>query len=64
MPMGRWGGQSLANRQLRYGCKDPSVVGTILSRFPEQHTARLHTAELPLNRPQACFPLCAKDALR
>ena len=50
MPTGRWGGQSLANRQLRYGCRDPSAVGTILSRFPEQHTARLHTAKLPLNQ--------------
>jgi len=46
MPTGRRGGQSLANRQLRYGRKDPSAVSTVLSRFPEQHTARLHTAKL------------------
>lgn len=64
MPMGRWGGQSLANRQLRYRRKDPSAVGAILSRFPEQHTVHLHTAKLPLNRSQACFSLCTIDALR
>lgn len=64
MPMGRWGGQSPANRQLRYECKDPSAVGTILSRFPEHHTVRSHTAKPPLNPSQVCFPLSAIDALR
>lgn len=33
MPMGRWGGQSLANRQLRYGHRDP------LQWVPLSHTS-------------------------
>lgn len=44
--------------------QDPSAMDTILSHFPEQHTAHLHAAKLPLNPSQACFPLCAIDVLR
>lgn len=58
--MARWEGQSLANRQLRYGRKDPSVVGTILSHLPEQHTVHLHTAKLPLNQAGLFSFVCSR----
>lgn len=49
MPMGRWRGQSLADRQLGDGHKDPSAVGIILSHFPEHvHNTGAHDGLVPL----------------
>lgn len=43
MPMGRWRGQSLADRQLVDGHEDPSAVGTVPSHFPEHvHSTGVH----------------------
>lgn len=50
MHMGRWRGQSLADRQVGDGHKDPSAVRIILSHFPEHvHNTAAHSGLIPLH---------------